>query len=126
MSAASVLPARADVPLACRLRIRVRGSWLEGHPEIRDYAEQRVLSTLGHLARRVDCMAFTGDTVDRGPERGAFRCRAWARLTCGRQVREEGTHGDLYAAIDGVCEALARDVEYLEWRLPPGEVLRCA
>jgi hypothetical protein len=84
------------------------------------------LSTLGHLARRVECVAFTGEDVDRGPERSAFRCRVWARLTCGRQVREGVTDVDLYAAIDGAAEALARDVEYLEWRLPPDEALRCA
>jgi hypothetical protein len=41
-------------------------------------------------------------------------------------VREEATDVDLYAAIDGASEALARDVEYLEWRLPPDEALRCA
>jgi ribosome-associated translation inhibitor RaiA len=122
----SVFPDRADRPFARPLRIRVRGLGLEDRPEIRDYVEKRALSVLGHLARHVECMAFTGDTVDRGPERGAFRCRVWAQLTCGRQVREDATDADLYAAIDRAAEALARDIEYLEWRLPPGEVLRCA
>jgi ribosome-associated translation inhibitor RaiA len=126
MSALAVVPARAERPLAHPLRIRVRGRWLEGCPGIQEYAEQRALSTLGHLARRVDCLAFTCDIVDRGPERGAFRCHVWARLTCGRQFREERTATDLYAAIDAAAEALARDVEYLEWRLPPGDALRCA
>jgi hypothetical protein len=122
----SVFPPGADRPFARPLRIRVRAHGLHDRPEIRDYAEQRALSVLGHLVRRVECMAFTGDTVDRGPETGAFRCRVWARLTCGRQVREDATDPDLYAAVDRAAEALARDIEYLEWRLPPGEVLRCA
>jgi ribosome-associated translation inhibitor RaiA len=121
-----VFPTAADRPLARPLRIRVRGPGFEDRSEIRDYVEQRALSALGHLARRVECIAFTGDTVDRGPERGAFRCRVWGRLTCGRQVREEGTDAELYAAIDRAAEALARDVEFVEWRPPPGGVPRCA
>jgi ribosome-associated translation inhibitor RaiA len=121
-----VFPAPADRPLARPLRIRVRGLGFEDCSEIRNYVEQRALSALGHLARRVECLAFTGDTVDRGPERSAFRCRVWGRLICGRQVREEGTDADLYAAIDRAAEALARDIEYLEWRPPPGGVPRGA
>lgn len=108
------------------LRVRVRGRALEGRREVLAYAEQRALAALDHLARRIECVAITVDTVDRGPETGTFLCHIWARLKSGRQLREECRDPDLHGAIDAAAESLARDVEYLESRWPPGKDLRCA
>ena len=112
--------------LGSALRISLSGHELEGRPELLEYVEQRLFSTLGHLTRAIECVAVRGKRVDQGPFEGAFRCQIVARLVRGRDVAEEETGGDVYSAIDRAAEALARDVEYLEWRLPPGEALRCA
>jgi hypothetical protein len=108
------------------LKVTTRGPVLERRPDLRSYVELRLLSVLGHLARRVDCVAVTGDTLDGGPGRGGIRCRLWARLVSGRELREEHVDADPFASIDGVTEALARDVEYLESRFPSGPTHRCA
>jgi ribosome-associated translation inhibitor RaiA len=108
------------------MRVGLNGRELRGRPELRAYVEQRLLSTLGHLTRHVDCVAVIAESIGEGPKRGALRCRLWARLLRGQQLREEQTDVDLYAAIDRLAETLARDVEYVESRLPPGEALRCA
>jgi len=116
----------SDPGLTDPKRVRVLGRVPEQRPEIRSYVEQRLLSALGHLARRVECAAVTADQVEMGPLKGAFRCHVWARHLRGRQLREERIDADLYDAIDQAAEALARDVEYVESRLPTGEALRCA
>ena len=102
------------------MRVAVNGDAFVTRPELRTYVEQRLLSTLGHLTRRVDCMAVAGERIELGPSKGEFRCRGWARLLSGRQVRQEQEDADLYAAVDRVAEELARAVECLESRLPPG------
>jgi ribosome-associated translation inhibitor RaiA len=102
------------------MRVAVNGGAFVSRPEQRTYVEQRLLSALGYLSRRVDCMAVSGERIELGPSRGEFRCRGWARLLSGRQVRQEQKDADLYAAVDRVAEELARAVECLESRLPPG------
>lgn len=116
-------PAR---PLANPMRVAVSGPAFARRPELESYVELRLLSALGYLARRVERVAVRGDTIDVGPSRGAIQCRVWARLFDGRQLRETQLNVDPYQAIDGATEALARDVEYVESRLPPGEAHRCA
>ena len=108
------------------MRIEVSGSELEGRPGLQGYVEQRLVSTLGHLTRYVDCVTLRGETVDLRPLKGAFRCQILARLALGRELVEEEVDGDLCAAIDRAAEGLARDVEYVTSRLPPGGDLRCA
>jgi ribosome-associated translation inhibitor RaiA len=108
------------------MRIEVSGHELEGRPGLQTYVEQRLVSILGHLTRHVDCVTLRGETVDLRPLKGAFRCQILARLALGRELVEEEVDADLCAAIDRAAEALARDVEYVTSRLPPGGNLRCA
>ena len=106
--------------------IAICGHELEAKPGLRIYVERRLLSTLGHLTRAIECIVVRAHRLEQGPLRGATRCQVVARLFRGREVVEEDSDVDQYTAIDRVAEALARDVEYLESRLPPGEALRCA
>jgi len=108
------------------MRIEVSGCELEGRPGLRTYVEQRLLSTLGHLTRHVDCITLRGETVDLRPLKGAFRCQILARLALGRELVEEEVDADLCTAIDRAAEALARDVDYVTSRVPSGGDLRCA
>ena len=113
-------------PLAHTLRVAVLGPSFARRPEFQSYVELRLLSVLGHLTRRVECVAVRGDSIDVGSFRGAVRCQVWARLLDGRQVRETQVDTDPYQAIDGATEALARDVEFVDSGLPVGEAHRCA
>ena len=108
------------------MRIEVSGSELEATSGLRAYAERRLSSTLGDLTRHVDCITLRGETVDLRPLKRAFRCRILARLAHGRELVQDEVDDDLYVAIDRAAEGLARDIEYIESRLPPGGDLRCA
>ena len=68
-----IIPARrSGHVLSTPMRVAVIGSALLGRRELRTYVEQRLLSTLGHLTRHVDCVAVQGERIEAGPSKA--RC----------------------------------------------------
>ena len=74
---------------------------------LRAYAEQRVLSWLGHLEREIEIV-----TVQLASERHGeglrTKCRLLARPVAGECLVVEETSADVYEAIDGAPERMAR------------------
>jgi ribosomal subunit interface protein len=74
---------------------------------LRTYAEQRVLSWLGHLEREIETVAvqLTSASDEEGP---CMQCRLLARPVDGQRIVVEETSADVYEAIDGAPERMAR------------------
>jgi ribosome-associated translation inhibitor RaiA len=77
---------------------------------LREYAEQRVLSWLGHLESEIEIV--TVQIANAGNEEGLrTKCRLLARPVGGECLVVEETSADVYEAIDGAPERMARALE---------------
>jgi ribosome-associated translation inhibitor RaiA len=97
------------------MRIILCGVGFKTSEPLRAYAEQRVLSCLGHLERRLDVVTVQLVKEDH-PEGWRVRCRLLARPVAGARVVVEDlvveeTSADVYEAIDRAPERLARAFE---------------
>jgi len=73
---------------------------------LRAYAEQRVLSWLGHLEREIE-MVTVQLTSESDGDGLRTQCRLLARPVGGECLVVEETSADVYEAIDGVPERMA-------------------
>jgi ribosome-associated translation inhibitor RaiA len=93
------------------MRIEVRGKAAEPGQDVRNYVGLRLMSVLDHQVRRVEGVAvtLTPARLETGP--AGTRCRMLALLRPTGSAIVDTTDADLYAAIDGAAERLARVVE---------------
>jgi ribosomal subunit interface protein len=88
------------------MRIILSGVGFKTSEPLRAYAEQRVLSWLGHLQREIEVvtiqLASEGDKEARRTQ-----CRLLARPVGGERLVVEETSADVYEAIDGAPERMA-------------------
>jgi len=90
-----------------RMRIILSGVGFKTSEPLRAYAEQRVLSWLGHLERELEVV--TVHLASESHEEGQrTRCRLLARSRAGARLVVEETSADVYEAIDGAPERMAR------------------
>lgn len=91
----------------------------EDHPErcgfqderaSREYAEHRVLSWLGHLEREIEVVAVQLASEGHEGDRQT-QCRLLARRVGEKSLVVEATSADVYEAIDGAPERMARALE---------------
>ena len=96
------------------MKIILSGVGFKTSEPLRAYAEQRVLSWLGHLERRLDVVTVQLATEDH-PEGRRVRCRLLARPVRGASLAVdlvvEATSADIYEAIDLAPERMARAFE---------------
>ncbi len=77
---------------------------------LRAYAEQRILSWLGHLEREVEMVTIQLATQRHG-EGLRTRCRLLARPVGGECLVVEEANTDVYEAIDGAPQRMARALD---------------
>ena len=77
---------------------------------LRVYAEQRIRSWLGHLEREVEMVSVQLATQRHG-EGLRTRCRLLARPVGGECLVVEEANADVYEAIDGAPQLMARAFE---------------
>jgi ribosome-associated translation inhibitor RaiA len=77
---------------------------------LRAYAEQRVLSWLGHLEREIEIVTVQLASERRG-EGLRTQCRLLARPVGGECLVVEETSADVYEAIDGAPQRMATALE---------------
>lgn len=77
---------------------------------LRAYAEQRVLSWLGHLEREIEIVTVQLASERRG-EGLSTKCRLLARPVGGERLVVEETSADVYEAIDGAPQRMARALD---------------
>lgn len=105
------------------MRIDVWDHGFKGGRDLRNYTGLRIMSFLDHLVQHVQ--EVTVNIADVDPPAGGIekRCRMLARLVPAGEVRVEGTHSGLYAAIDRAAERLAdavtREVHGRDHRAAP-------
>ena len=96
------------------MKIILSGVGFKTSEPLRVYAEQRVLSWLGHLERKLDTVAVQLATDD-GSDGRRTRCRLVARPVRGANLDVdlvvEETSADLYEAIDRAPERMAKVFE---------------
>jgi ribosome-associated translation inhibitor RaiA len=92
------------------MRIILSGVGFRTSAPLRAYAEQRILSWIGHLEREIDIV-----TVQLASQRhgGGLRtqCRLLARTVGGECLVVEETSADVYEAIDGAPQRVARALD---------------
>ena len=92
------------------MEIILSGVGFKTSEPLRAYAEQRVLSWLGHLEREIDIV--TVQLASESHEEGLrTQCRLLARPVGGECLVVEETSADVYEAIDGAPERMARALE---------------
>ena len=89
------------------MRIILSGVGFKTSEPLRAYAEQRVRSWLGHLEHELAVVAVQLVSEDHEGGRRA-RCRLLARPARGQSLVVEDTSGDVYEAIDGAPERMAK------------------
>ena len=97
------------------MRIILSGVGFKTSEPLRGYAEQRVLSWLGHLERELEVVTVQLANESH-PEGRRTRCRLLARSVAGARLAGEDlvveeTSADVYEAIDGAPERMARALE---------------
>lgn len=89
------------------MRIILSGVGFKMSEPLRAYAEHRVLSWLGHLDRELEVVAV--QLVSEGHQGGRrTQCRLLARPVGEESLVVEETSADVYEAIDGAPERMAR------------------
>ena len=89
------------------MRIILSGVGFNTSEPLRAYAEQRVLSWLGHLEREIEIVAV--QLASASHEEGLrTQCRLLARPVGGESLVIEETSADVYEAIDRAPERMAR------------------
>jgi ribosome-associated translation inhibitor RaiA len=92
------------------MRIILSGVGFKTSGPLRAYAEQRVLSWLGHLERELEVV--TVQLASDGHEEGwRTRCRLLTRSVAGASLVVEEASADVYEAIDHALERMARALE---------------
>jgi ribosome-associated translation inhibitor RaiA len=97
------------------MRVILSGVEFKTSEPLRVYTEQRVLSWLGHLERKLDVVTLQLAKEDH-PEGRRVRCRLLARPVAGASLVVEDlvleeTSADVYEAIDRAPERMARAFE---------------
>jgi ribosomal subunit interface protein len=92
------------------MQIILSGVGFKTNEALRTYAEQRVMSWLGHLEREVEIV--TVQLVSESQEEGLrTQCRLMARPVGGERLVVQETSADVYEAIDGAPERIAKALE---------------
>jgi len=89
------------------MRIILSGVGFKTNEPLRAYAKHRVLSWLGHLERELEVVTFHLASDSYGEDQRT-RCRLLARSVAGATLAIEETSADVYEAIDGAPERMAR------------------
>ena len=92
------------------MEIILSGVGFKTSEPLRAYAEQRVLSWLGHLEREVEMVSVQLATQRHG-EGLRTRCRLLARPVGGEGLVVEEANADVYEAIDAAPQLMARALE---------------
>jgi ribosomal subunit interface protein len=92
------------------MEIILSGVGFKTSEPLRAYAEQRVLSWLGHLDNEIEIV--TVQLANASNDEGLHtQCRLLARPVGGERLVVEETSADVYEAIDGAPERMAKALQ---------------
>jgi ribosome-associated translation inhibitor RaiA len=92
------------------MKIALSGVGFKTSEPLREFARQRVLSSLGHLDDTLEIVAVQLASEGHGDDRQRH-CRLMARPGGGECLVVEEASADVHDAIDGALERMARGLE---------------